>query len=557
MTESFAQLFEESLKEIETRPGSIVRGVVVAIDKDVVLVDAGLKSESAIPAEQFKNAQGELEIQVGDEVDVALDAVEDGFGETLLSREKAKRHEAWITLEKAYEDAETVTGVINGKVKGGFTVELNGIRAFLPGSLVDVRPVRDTLHLEGKELEFKVIKLDQKRNNVVVSRRAVIESENSAERDQLLENLQEGMEVKGIVKNLTDYGAFVDLGGVDGLLHITDMAWKRVKHPSEIVNVGDEITVKVLKFDRKRTRVSLGLKQLGEDPWVAIAKRYPEGTKLTGRVTNLTDYGCFVEIEEGVEGLVHVSEMDWTNKNIHPSKVVNVGDVVEVMVLDIDEERRRISLGLKQCKSNPWQQFAETHNKGDRVEGKIKSITDFGIFIGLDGGIDGLVHLSDISWNVAGEEAVREYKKGDEIAAVVLQVDAERERISLGVKQLAEDPFNNWVALNKKGAIVTGKVTAVDAKGATVELADGVEGYLRASEASRDRVEDATLVLSVGDEVEAKFTGVDRKNRAISLSVRAKDEADEKDAIATVNKQEDANFSNNAMAEAFKAAKGE
>ena len=557
MTESFAQLFEESLKEIETRPGSIVRGVVVAIDKDVVLVDAGLKSESAIPAEQFKNAQGELEIQVGDEVDVALDAVEDGFGETLLSREKAKRHEAWITLEKAYEDAETVVGVINGKVKGGFTVELNGIRAFLPGSLVDVRPVRDTLHLEGKELEFKVIKLDQKRNNVVVSRRAVIESENSAERDQLLENLQEGMEVKGIVKNLTDYGAFVDLGGVDGLLHITDMAWKRVKHPSEIVNVGDEITVKVLKFDRERTRVSLGLKQLGEDPWVAIAKRYPEGTKLTGRVTNLTDYGCFVEIEEGVEGLVHVSEMDWTNKNIHPSKVVNVGDVVEVMVLDIDEERRRISLGLKQCKSNPWQQFAETHNKGDRVEGKIKSITDFGIFIGLDGGIDGLVHLSDISWNVAGEEAVREYKKGDEIAAVVLQVDAERERISLGVKQLAEDPFNNWVALNKKGAIVNGKVTAVDAKGATVELADGVEGYLRASEASRDRVEDATLVLSVGDEVEAKFTGVDRKNRVVSLSVRAKDEAEEKDAIATVNKQEDANFSNNAMAEAFKAAKGE
>ena len=557
MTESFAQLFEESLKTIETRPGSIVRGVVVSIDKDIVLVDAGLKSESAIPAEQFKNAQGELEIQVGDEVDVALDAVEDGFGETLLSREKAKRHEAWITLEKAYEESATVTGVINGKVKGGFTVELNGIRAFLPGSLVDVRPVRDTLHLEGKDLEFKVIKLDQKRNNVVVSRRAVIESENSAERDQLLENLQEGMEVKGIVKNLTDYGAFVDLGGVDGLLHITDMAWKRVKHPSEIVNVGDEITVKVLKFDRERTRVSLGLKQLGEDPWVAIAKRYPEGTKLTGRVTNLTDYGCFVEIEEGVEGLVHVSEMDWTNKNIHPSKVVNVGDVVEVMVLDIDEERRRISLGLKQCKSNPWQLFAETHNKNDRVEGKIKSITDFGIFIGLDGGIDGLVHLSDISWNVAGEEAVREYKKGDEIAAVVLQVDAERERISLGVKQLAEDPFNNYLSVNKKGTIVTGKVTAVDAKGATVELAGGVEGYLRASEASRDRIEDATLVLSVGDEVEAKFTGVDRKNRVVSLSVRAKDEADEKDAIAVVNnKPDESNFSN-AMAEAFKAAKGE
>lgn len=557
MTESFAQLFEESLKEIETRPGSIVRGVVVAIDKDVVLVDAGLKSESSIPVEQFKNAQGELEIQVGEEIDVALDAVEDGFGETLLSREKAKRHEAWLMLEKAYEEAATVTGVINGKVKGGFTVELNGIRAFLPGSLVDVRPVRDTLHLEGKKLEFKVIKLDQKRNNVVVSRRAVIESENSAERDQLLENLQEGMEVKGTVKNLTDYGAFVDLGGVDGLLHITDMAWKRVKHPSEIVNVGDEITVKVLKFDRERTRVSLGLKQLGEDPWVAIAKRYPENTRLTGRVTNLTDYGCFVEIEEGVEGLVHVSEMDWTNKNIHPSKVVNVGDVVEVMVLDIDEERRRISLGLKQCKSNPWQLFAETHNKGDRVEGKIKSITEFGIFIGLDGGIDGLVHLSDISWNVAGEEVVREYKKGDEIAAVVLQVDAERERISLGVKQLAEDPFNNYLSLNKKGAIVTGKVTAVDAKGATVELADGVEGYLRASEASRDRVEDATLVMNVGDDVEAKYTGVDRKNRVVSLSVRAKDEADEKDAIATVNnKQEEGNFSS-AMAEAFKAAKGE
>ncbi|MBD2796041.1 30S ribosomal protein S1 [Xenorhabdus sp. 18] len=557
MTESFAQLFEESLQAIETRPGAIVRGVVVAIDKDVVLVDAGLKSESAIPVEQFKNAQGELEIQVGDEIDVALDAVEDGFGETILSREKAKRHEAWLMLEKAYEEAETVTGIINGKVKGGFTVELNGIRAFLPGSLVDVRPVRDTAHLEGKELEFKVIKLDQKRNNVVVSRRAVIESENSAERDQLLENLQEGMEVKGIVKNLTDYGAFVDLGGVDGLLHITDMAWKRVKHPSEIVNVGDEITVKVLKFDRERTRVSLGLKQLGEDPWVAIAKRYPESTKLTGRVTNLTDYGCFVEIEEGVEGLVHVSEMDWTNKNIHPSKVVNVGDVVEVMVLDIDEERRRISLGLKQCKANPWQQFAETHNKNDRVEGKIKSITDFGIFIGLDGGIDGLVHLSDISWNVAGEEAVREYKKGDEIAAVVLQVDAERERISLGIKQLAEDPFNNYLSVNKKGAIVTGKVTAVDAKGATVELADGVEGYLRASEASRDRVEDATQVLNVGDEVEAKYVGVDRKNRVINLSVRAKDEADEKDAIASVNKQEDTNFANNAMAEAFKAAKGE
>ncbi|MEI8595967.1 MULTISPECIES: 30S ribosomal protein S1 [Photobacterium] len=556
MTESFAQLFEESLKEIETRPGAIVKGTVVAIENGFVLVDAGLKSESAIPAEQFKNAAGELEIEVGVEVDVALDAIEDGFGETQLSREKAKRHEAWIQLEKAYEDAETVIGIINGKVKGGFTVELNGIRAFLPGSLVDVRPVRDTAHLEGKELEFKVIKLDQKRNNVVVSRRAVIESENSVERDELLASLQEGMEVKGIVKNLTDYGAFVDLGGVDGLLHITDMAWKRVKHPSEIVNVGDEINVKVLKFDRERTRVSLGLKQLGEDPWVAIAKRYPEGTKLSGRVTNLTDYGCFVEIEEGVEGLVHVSEMDWTNKNIHPSKVVNVGDEVEVMVLDIDEERRRISLGLKQCKANPWQQFAEAQAKGDRVTGKIKSITDFGIFIGLDGGIDGLVHLSDISWNVAGEDAVRDFKKGDEISAVVLAVDAERERISLGVKQIEEDPFNSFVALNKKGTLVNGKVLAVDAKGATIELAEGVEGYLRASEASRDRVEDATLVLSEGDSVEAKFTGVDRKNRVINLSVRAKDEDEEQEAMASLNQQDESAFGN-AMADAFKAAKGE
>ncbi|MGF1875898.1 30S ribosomal protein S1 [Photobacterium frigidiphilum] len=556
MTESFALLFEESLNEIETRPGAIVKGTVIAIENGYVLVDAGLKSESSIPVEEFKNAAGELEIEVGAEVDVALDAIEDGFGETKLSREKAKRHEAWIQLEKAYEEAETVVGIINGKVKGGFTVELNGIRAFLPGSLVDVRPVRDTAHLENKELEFKVIKLDQKRNNVVVSRRAVIESENSVERDELLASLQEGMEVKGIVKNLTDYGAFVDLGGVDGLLHITDMAWKRVKHPSEIVNVGDEINVKVLKFDRERTRVSLGLKQLGEDPWVAIAKRYPESTKLSGRVTNLTDYGCFVEIEEGVEGLVHVSEMDWTNKNIHPSKVVNVGDEVEVMVLDIDEERRRISLGLKQCKANPWQSFAEMQAKGDRVTGKIKSITDFGIFIGLDGGIDGLVHLSDISWNVTGEDAVRDFKKGDEISAVVLAVDAERERISLGVKQIEEDPFNSYVADNKKGVLVNGTVTAVDAKGATVELAEGVEGYLRASEASVDRVEDATLVLSVGDSVEAKFTGVDRKNRVVNLSVRAKDVAEEQEAMASLNKQEEASFGN-AMADAFKAAKGE
>jgi small subunit ribosomal protein S1 len=554
MTESFADLFEQSLETLEFRPGSIVRGTVVSIQNGMVLVDAGLKSESPIPAEQFKNAQGVLEIAVGDEVDVALDSVEDGFGETQLSREKAKRHEAWIVLEKAYEDAETVIGIINGKVKGGFTVELNGIRAFLPGSLVDVRPVRDTAHLENKELEFKVIKLDQKRNNVVVSRRAVIESESSAERDALLENLQEGQAVKGIVKNLTDYGAFVDLGGVDGLLHITDMAWKRVKHPSEIVNVGDEINVKVLKYDRERTRVSLGLKQLGEDPWLEISKRYPENTKLTGRVTNLTDYGCFVEIEEGVEGLVHVSEMDWTNKNIHPSKVVNLGDEVEVLVLDIDEERRRISLGLKQCKVNPWDDFAERFQKGDKVTGKIKSITDFGIFIGLDGGIDGLVHLSDISWNGTGEEAVSDYKKGDEINAVVLSVDPERERISLGVKQTEDDPFNAYLADKKKGAIVNGTVVAVDAKGVTIELADTVEGYLRVADISRERIEDASTVYSVGDAVESKFMGVDRKNRTISLSIKAKDEADEKEAMANLNKQDDVAMSN-AMAEAFKAAR--
>lgn len=544
MTESFAQLFEESLKEIETRPGSIVRGVVVAIDKDVVLVDAGLKSESAIPAEQFKNAQGELEIQVGDEVDVALDAVEDGFGETLLSREKAKRHEAWITLEKAYEDAETVTGVINGKVKGGFTVELNGIRAFLPGSLVDVRPVRDTLHLEGKELEFKVIKLDQKRNNVVVSRRAVIESENSAERDQLLENLQEGMEVKGIVKNLTDYGAFVDLGGVDGLLHITDMAWKRVKHPSEIVNVGDEITVKVLKFDRERTRVSLGLKQLGEDPWVAIAKRYPEGTKLTGRVTNLTDYGCFVEIEEGVEGLVHVSEMDWTNKNVDPKKVVQLGDEAEVMVLDIDEERRRISLGMKQCKANPWEEFNQSHKKGDKVKGQIKSITDFGVFIGLPGGIDGLVHLSDLSWNEQGEDAVRKYKKGDEIEAVVLAIDTERERISLGIKQMGGDPFSEFAGRHEKGSVVKGTVKAIDSKGAVIDLGDDTEGFLRASEIAAERVEDATTQLSVGDAIEALIISVDRKTRSIQLSIKAKDAAEAREALDRVNSDSAAGTTN-------------
>ena len=550
--ENFAQLFEESLKEIETRPGSIIKGTIVAVNKDNVIVDAGLKSESVISIDQFKNATGEVEVVVGDQVDVSLKATDDGFGETVLSRDDAKRHEAWQVLEKAYEEKETVIGVINGKVKGGFTVEVSNIRAFLPGSLVDVRPVRDTAHLEGKDLEFKVIKLDQKRNNVVVSRRAVIEAEGSAERDELLESLAEGQEVKGIVKNLTDYGAFVDLGGIDGLLHITDMAWKRVKHPSEIVNVGDEIQVKVLKFDRERTRVSLGMKQLGEDPWVAIANRYPEGSKLSGRVTNLTDYGCFVEIQEGVEGLVHVSEMDWTNKNIHPSKVVSLGDTVEVLVLEIDEERRRISLGLKQCIANPWEEFAKNFNKGDKVSGKIKSITDFGIFIGLDGGIDGLVHLSDISW-AGGEEAVRDYKKGDEIDAIVLQVDPERERISLGVKQAEDDPFNMYLADKKKGAIVNGKVTEVDAKGATIQLIEGVEGYLRVSDISVDRIEDASAVLKVGDDVEAKFMGVDRKNRTISLSIKAKDQAEEREAMDSLNQVEETGLS--AMAAAFKNAK--
>ncbi|MCT8590384.1 30S ribosomal protein S1 [Glaesserella parasuis] len=555
MTESFAQLFEESLKGQETRLGSIVKGTVVAIQKGYVLVDAGLKSESAIPAEEFFNAQGELEVQVGDVVDVALDAVEDGFGETKLSREKAKRNESWAALEKAFEEQATVVGFVNGKVKGGFTVELNGVRAFLPGSLVDTRPVRDSLNLEGQTLELKVIKLDQKRNNVVVSRRAVIETTSSADREEVLANLVEGSEVKGTVKNLTDYGAFVDLGGVDGLLHITDMAWKRVKHPSEVVAVGQEVTVKVLKFDKEKTRVSLGLKQLGQDPWAAIAQNHPVNSKLSGKVTNLTDYGCFVEILDGVEGLVHVSEMDWTNKNIHPSKVVNVGDVVEVMVLEVDEERRRISLGLKQCKANPWEHFAETHNKNDKVKGKIKSITDFGIFIGLEGGIDGLVHLSDISWNMTGEEAVRNYKKGDEVEAVVLQVDAVKERISLGIKQLESDPFTNFVEGTKKGAIVKGKAVEVDTKGVKVELADGVEGYVRAAEATRDRVEDITTVISVGDEIDAKYTGVDRKARIVNLSIRAKDEAEESAALAQVNKQEEAIPS--AMAEAFKAAKGE
>ncbi|MAY13919.1 MULTISPECIES: 30S ribosomal protein S1 [unclassified Thalassolituus] len=540
MSESFAELFEESLKELDMQPGSIVTGTVVDIDSDWVTVNSGLKSEAVIPRSQFLNEKGELEVAIGDTTQVSLEAVEDGFGETRLSREKAKRAESWIELEKAFEADEMVMGIINGKVKGGFTVDLKNIRAFLPGSLVDVRPVRDTLHLEGKELEFKVIKLDAKRNNVVVSRRAVLEAANSQEREELLANLQEGQSVKGIVKNLTDYGAFVDLGGVDGLLHITDMAWKRIKHPSEIVAVGDEIDVKVLKFDRERNRVSLGLKQLGDDPWVNINERYPEHARVKARVTNLTDYGCFAELEEGVEGLVHVSEMDWTNKNIHPSKVVQVGDEIEVMVLDIDEERRRISLGIKQCTMNPWEEFGTKFNKGDKISGKIKSITDFGIFIGLDGGIDGLVHLSDISWNDSGEEAVRNYKKGDELETVILSIDPERERISLGVKQLESDPFSEYVAENDKGTLITGKVISVDAKAAIVEIAPGVEGTLKASDISRDKVEDARNVLNEGDAVEAVITAVDRKNRAISLSVKAKDSAEDKAALKEQRAKADA-----------------
>lgn len=529
--ESFADLFEESLNTIDMKPGSIVTGVVIDIDSDWVTVHAGLKSEGVIPRSEFVSESGELSLEVGDEVQVALEAVEDGWGATKLSREKAKRAEAWKVLEAAYAGEESVIGVINGKVKGGFTVDVNSIRAFLPGSLVDVRPVRETTHLEGKELEFKVIKLDQKRNNVVVSRRAVMEDANSAERDELLATLQEGQSVKGIVKNLTDYGAFVDLGGVDGLLHITDMAWKRIKHPSEIVNVGDEIDVKVLKFDRERNRVSLGLKQLGEDPWVSITGRYPEGARVQATITNLTDYGCFAEIEEGVEGLVHVSEMDWTNKNIHPSKVVNLGDEVEVMILDIDEERRRISLGIKQCMENPWDAFGRQFNKGDKISGAIKSITDFGIFIGLDGAIDGLVHLSDISWNETGEDAVRKYKKGDEIETVILSVDPERERISLGIKQLEDDPFNDYVTENDKNSIVKGTIKEVDAKAAIITLSGDIEGTLKASEISRDKVEDARNALKEGEEVEVKIITVDRKNRTIALSIKAKDMADEKEAI--------------------------
>jgi small subunit ribosomal protein S1 len=531
MTESFAQLFEQSLANQRIRPGMILTGLIVDVTSDVVIVNVGLKSEAVIPLEQFKNERGEVEVKAGDQVEVALDSVEDGTGETRLSREKAKRARTWTRLEEAFNKSEIVTGVITGRVKGGFTVEIENVRAFLPGSLVDVRPVRDTSYLEGKPLEFKVIKLDQKRNNVVVSRRAVVEQEFSAERSALMDNLQEGAVVRGAVKNLTDYGAFVDLGGIDGLLHITDMAWKRVKHPSEVVKVGDEIEVRILKFDRERSRVSLGLKQLGADPWQNIARRYPPSTRVFGKVTNIADYGAFVEIEDGVEGLVHVSEMDWTNKNVNPAKVVHTGQEVEVMVLDVDEERRRISLGLKQCQANPWKEFAENYNRGDKVAGQVKSITDFGIFIGLPGNIDGLVHLSDISWDQPGEEAVRNYQKGQQLEAMVLSIDPERERISLGIKQLAKDPFSAYIADNPKGTIVRGVVKEVDARGAIIDLGNGIEGQLRASELGRDRVEDARAVLKVGDQVEAKFTGVDRKSRTISLSIKAKEAHEEAEAV--------------------------
>ncbi|OUS12975.1 30S ribosomal protein S1 [Gammaproteobacteria bacterium 53_120_T64] len=538
MSESFAELFEESLLTVEMAPGSIVTGVVIDIDKDWVTVHAGLKSEGVIALEEFFDDNGELAVAIGDEVQVSLETVEDGFGATKLSREKARRAESWIALEAAQAADEVVIGIINGKVKGGFTVDLNGLRAFLPGSLVDVRPMRETSHLEDKPLEFKVIKLDQKRNNVVVSRRAVMEAINSSEREELLNNLEEGITLKGVVKNLTDYGAFVDLGGIDGLLHITDMSWKRIKHPSEVVNVGDDIDVKVLKFDRERNRVSLGMKQMGEDPWSDIKGRYPEKVKVKATVTNLTDYGCFAELEDGVEGLVHVSEMDWTNKNVHPSKVVQVGEEIEVMVLDIDEERRRISLGMKQCFTNPWDDFGGQHAKGDKISGTIKSITDFGIFIGLDGGIDGLVHLSDISWNEAGEEVVRNYKKGDELETVILAIDSERERISLGIKQLADDPFSNFIAENEKGGLIKGVVKEVDVKFATITLGEDIEGMLKASEVSQDKVEDVRSVLKVGDEIEARVIGTDRKNRVINLSIKAKDMAAEKAAVQDHKKQE-------------------
>ena len=553
MSDSFAALFEQSLNEIDMTPGAIVTGTIIDIDADWVTVHAGLKSEGVIPKIQFLDEQGNLSLEIGDEVKVALETVEDGFGETRLSREKAKRAESWMELEAAYEKNEVVTGLINGKVKGGFTVEVNNIRAFLPGSLVDVRPIKDTLHLEGQELEFRLIKLDKKRNNVVVSRRAVLETVSTEERDALLEKLQEGMSVKGIVKNLTDYGAFVDLGGVDGLLHITDMAWKRIKHPSEIVNVGDEIDVKVLKYDRERNRVSLGLKQLGEDPWQAIKQRYPENSQVKAVVTNLTDYGCFAELETGVEGLVHVSEMDWTNKNIHPSKVVQLGDEIDVMVLDIDEERRRISLGIKQCHQNPWDGFAENFKKGDRISGSIKSITDFGIFLGLDGNIDGLVHLSDISWEESGEDAVRKYTKGDELETVILSIDSERERISLGIKQLEDDPFMDYVSTNDKGTVVKGKVISIDSKSATIELQDRVEGILRATEVSRDKIEDIRTVLKQDEEIEVKISNIDHKNRVISLSIKAIEIDDEKAAIRDHKKQEASEVSPGTIGDLIKA----
>ncbi len=537
MSESFAELFEESLARTEMRPGSILSGTVIDIGSDAVVVSAGLKSEGVIPKWQFLDANGDLEVEVGDEVEVALDMIEDGLGATLLSRDRAKKNKAWEELEKAFESGETIVGRLTGKVRGGFTVAVGALRAFLPGSLVDVRPVRDTAFLEGRDLEFKVIKIDQKRNNVVLSRRAVVESEFSAEREALLESLHDGVVVAGVVKNLTDYGAFIDLGGIDGLLHITDMAWKRVRHPSECVEIGQEIQVKVLKFDKEKSRVSLGMKQLGEDPWQNIARRYPTSSRLFGKVNNLTDYGCFVEIEEGVEGLVHVSEMDWTNKNVSPSRIVHLGDEVEVMVLDIDEERRRISLGMKQCKANPWDEFAANHNKGDRLAGTIKSITDFGVFIGLDGGIDGLVHLSDISWNASGEDAIRNYKRGDKVDTVILGIDSERERISLGIKQLEQDPFQNYIGTLEKGMIVNGTIGEVDPKGAVVLLSDSVTGYIRASEIQRDRVEDARTLLKEGSEIEAKFIGVDKKNKTVNLSIKAKDHDEESAAIKGYSNQ--------------------
>ena len=531
MSSSFAELFEESLKTVDMKNGSIITGVITDIDKDWVTVHTGLKSEGVIPKEEFFDDNGEIAINIGDEVQVSLEAVEDGFGATKLSREKARAAESWIILDAALKAEEAVIGIISGKVKGGFTVEVQGLRAFLPGSLIDVRPIRDTSHLENKPLEFKVIKLDQKRNNVVVSRRAVMEQVNTDERDEMLANLEEGMTVKGLIKNLTDYGAFVDLGGIDGLLHITDMSWKRIKHPSEIVNVGDDVDVKILKFDRERSRVSLGMKQMGEDPWADITGRYPQGAQTKATVTNLTDYGCFAELEDGVEGLVHVSEMDWTNKNIHPSKVVQLGEEIEVMILDIDQERRRISLGMKQCFMNPWDEFGTTHKKGDKISGNIKSITDFGIFIGLNGGIDGLVHLSDISWDDAGDEAVRSYKKGDEVETVILSIDSERERISLGVKQLSDDPFLRYVSEFDKGSIVTGIVKEVNANEAVITLSEGIEALLKVSELSQEKIDDAAKILNNGDTVETKIISVDRKNRTISLSIKAKDVEEEKTAV--------------------------